>query len=110
MGWAFRRPNFYPWLCRNRFGRAQLAHKSCAEKLCDGPGRRGCRGVSIRAGTGVASERRIRSGTEPPHDDAGRDPLKIALFPSSASGFIAAVIKIFLLTIDTQLDIEVLSP
>src|SRR3954470_11499259 len=37
MGWASRQPNFYPLLFRNRFGRAQLAHKSCAEKLCDRP-------------------------------------------------------------------------
>src|SRR6476660_3246463 len=37
MRWSSRRPNFYPWLYRNRFGRAQLAHKSCAEKLCDRP-------------------------------------------------------------------------
>jgi hypothetical protein len=37
VGWDFRRPYFYLWSRRCRFGRAQLPYKSAVEKLCDRP-------------------------------------------------------------------------
>src|ERR1041385_7326072 len=58
---------FYPQLDQYRFGRAQLRHKSCAEKLCDRPvSRRDPSGTGKRAvKLSLADPDRVSFGTVP---------------------------------------------